>query len=78
MAVHELKEMLEDYENDGYGDLEVRMAEQPSWPLASDVSAVSRIGETVWIADSGSADYAPKAAWKGEDIDEEEEEDEED
>ena len=77
MTVSELKEMLEDYEADGKGGLEVRIAEQPSWPLASDVSAVSRIGDTVWIADSGSAEYAPKAAWKGEDIDEEDDEDEE-
>ena len=71
MTVHELKGILEDYETDGKGDLEVRIAEQPTWPLASDVSAVSRIGDTVWIADSRSADYAPKAAWDGVDIDEE-------
>ena len=77
MTVHELKEILEDYETDGKGDLEVRIAEQPSWPLASDVSAVSRIGDTVWIADSRTADYAPKAAWDSVDIDEEEDEDEE-
>ena len=72
MTVSELKEILEDYETDGKGDLEVRIAEQPTWPLASDVSAVSRIGDTVWIADGSANKYAPKAAWDGEDIDEEE------
>ena len=77
MTVSELKGILEDYETDGKGDLKVRIAEQPTWPLASDVSAVSRIGDTVWIADSRSADYAPKAAWDSVDIDEDEDEDEE-
>ena len=77
LTVSELREMLEDYEAEGKGDLEVRIAEQPTWPLASDVSAVSRIGDTVWIADSRTADYAPKAAWDSVDIDEDEDEDEE-
>ena len=77
MTVSELKGILEDYATDGTGDLKVRIAEQPTWPLASDVSAVSRIGDTVWIADSRTADYAPKAAWDSVDIDEDEDEDEE-
>ena len=72
MKVKELREILEGYESDGKGDLEVKIAEQENWPLAAPVKAVSRIGDTVWIADGSANKYAPKAAWDGEDIDEEE------
>ena len=77
-TVSELRRILEDYETEGKGDLEVRVAQQPSYPLGSDMAAVTRIGDTVWIAAQPMEEYIPKAAWGDNDIDDEDEgEDEE-
>ena len=75
MTLNELIERLEEYRD--AGDVEVRIASQPSYPLAADVGAVTivrngqemgRKGAVLWIAASGSVGYgedpyAPKHAW---------------
>ena len=74
MTVHELKEMLEDYETDGYGNMKIKVAQQPSYPLAGLLESVCRIGNTMWFASGPATEYGPRAAWDGEDLDAEEEE----
>ena len=67
MTIGELRERLGEYPDDMY----VKIALQPSWPLAAPaIEAVCRIGETLWIAAGPATEYAPSAAWKGEDLDE--------
>ncbi len=73
MTVSELKEMLEDYENDGYGDMKIKVAQQPSYPLAGLLESICRIGDTMWFASGPATEYATRKAWDGEDIDGDEE-----
>jgi len=77
LTVSELKKILEDYELEGKGDLEVRVAQQPTYPMGSDVLAVTRVGDTVWIAADGFEDYITKKPWGEDDVDEEDDGDEE-
>ena len=71
MTVTELKERLEEYEDAGYGDVEIQVAQQPSWPLAGRLRSACRIGKTIWIASGAATEYAPQAAWNDEDIESE-------
>lgn len=73
-----------------HGDIRVRLAVQPNWPLVHGIaniavgeegSAAKREGKTLWIAASSGHPYdenpyAPKAAWDEEEFsDDEDEED---
>jgi len=69
MTVMEIKERMQEYVDEGYGELEVKIAQQPSWPLAGKSESACRIGDTVWIASGEAGEYAPRAAWDGEDAD---------
>ena len=77
LTVSELKKILEDYELEGKGDLQVRVAQQPTYPMGSDVLAVTRVGDTVWIAADGFEDYITKKPWGEDDVDDEDGEDDE-
>ena len=74
MTIRELKDTLEDYVADGHGDLEVKVAEQPNYPLEANVAAVCRLGDTLWIAAEDAGGYVSKAPWSGEDDDRNEDE----
>lgn len=69
MTLDELIETLTDFrdarEAAGLGDLEVKVAQQPSWPLSARLKTVTRIGDTLWIATSEDGEYAPREAWRG-------------
>ena len=85
MRLSELIELLELHQQAaGDADPEVRIAYQPNYPLAAEVSAVTKIsGEancggdepTIWIAASSGVNsysenpYAPQAAWDGDEVD---------
>ena len=77
MELDELIETLEEFRDGQDGErLEVKVAQQPGWPLAADVLTVTRIGNTLWIATREDGEYAPKAAWEGGEFDSEPEDDE--
>ncbi len=76
MGIDELIETLEEMRDSYDGRLGLMVAQQPGWPLAATVEAVTRIGGTVWIATREEGGYAPHAAWKGGEIDSEGGEDE--
>ncbi len=73
MTVTDLKERLEEYEEAGFGDADIRIAQQPSYPLAGRLEGVCRIGKNIWIASGAATEYGPRAAWNGEDVDEDDE-----
>ena len=77
LTVSELKEMLEDYEAEGKGDMSVRVAVQPNYPMAAYVAAVTRVGDTLYIAASDQDEYITKKPWGEDDIDDEDGEDDE-
>lgn len=75
-TIRTLIQTLEAAAADLGGDTPVRIAFQPSWPLAAEVAALTPVetedGETtvLWIAATSSAPYdespyAPSAAWEG-------------
>ena len=78
MTLNELIEALtdfrDDHEADGLGDKEVKVAQQPSWPLAADVEAVTLIGGQLWIGTREDGKYAPERAWEGGEFDSDDEE----
>ena len=71
MTVQEMIDHLSELDPDA----PVRLATQPSWPLAFEVASVGpvedpytgeQVGDTVWIVEGGSwyqQPYAPRAAW---------------
>lgn len=70
-TVGELKELLEDFDDDA----QLRVAYQPGYPLAAQLQEVTRIGGTLWLAASSGVDYdespyAPAEAFTGLDFDE--------
>ena len=66
MELNELIETLEEFRDSPQGaSLELKVAQQPGWPLAAGVETVTRIGNTLWIATREDGDYAPKSAWEG-------------
>ena len=77
LTVSELREMLEDYEAEGKGDLQVRVAVQPNYPMAAYVAAVTRVGDTLYIAASDQDEYITEKAWGEDDVDDEDGEDDE-
>ena len=76
LTVSELKGMLEDYEAEGKGDMPVRVAVQPNYPMAAYVAAVTRVGDTLYIAASDQDEYITEKAWGEDDVDDDSEEDE--
>ena len=72
--IGELQEMQDSFE----GDLEVKVAQQPTWPLAADLRTLTRIGDTLWIATEEDGEYAPQRAWKGGEFDSDAEDEDED
>ena len=76
LTVSELKEMLEDYEAEGKGDMSVRVAVQPNYPMAAYVAAVTRVGDTLYIAASDQDEYITEKAWGEDDVDDDTEDDE--
>ena len=70
MDLNELIETLEEFRDSPNGaGLTLKVAQQPSWPLAADVLTATRIGNTLWIATREDGDYVPKSAWEGGDFD---------
>ncbi len=75
-------EQMRDYARDMLGieegDIEVRIAQQPAWPLASPIDAVtllkadSKKEPVLWLAAGGASEYASRQAWDGGVIEEEE------
>lgn len=65
MTVVELRELLEEIDD----DVEVKVAWQPHYPMESPVAAVTHHvtddKSVVYVAASGSSDYAPSSAWDG-------------
>ena len=82
MTLNELIESLtdfrDDHEADGLGNMEVKVAQQPGWPLEADVEAVTLIGDQLWIATRETGEYAPERAWEGGEFDSDDDEDEDD
>ena len=79
MELNELIETLEEFRDSPQGaSLELKVAQQPGWPLAASVETVTRIGNTLWIATREDGDYAPKSAWEGGDLDADPEDESED
>ena len=72
LTVSELKEMLEDYEAEGKGDLLVSVAVQPNYPMSAEVAAVTRVGDRLYIAAAEQDEYITKKAWGEEDVDDDE------
>lgn len=73
MTVSEMIYLLQELDESGYGDTELRLAIQPSWPLAKGVSHVKVCEdndgeERVWIAEgympSYQNPYAPEEAFE--------------
>jgi hypothetical protein len=90
MKLSHLIEALEDFA-DVYGDIEVRVAHQPGYPLMASVQQVTLVEKAqlstrryesnekqpcVFIACGESSEYAPKEAWEGGVVSAEDEEDE--
>ena len=78
MNIGELIERLEDIQEEYGEDTRVRIAMQPSWPLASILDCVTLLKPknekegvtTVWLATGGhppepESVYAPRSAWNG-------------
>lgn len=70
MTLDNLIEMLEEIRNEGSGDMEVRIATQPTYPLAFAVGGVNIVGDeeddeepVVYIGTGTPLDYAPRDAW---------------
>lgn len=63
MTVSDLIDMLEDVRIE-YGDIDVKIAMQPSWPLEARVKNVTAIEGTCYVACSEPGDYAPREAWE--------------
>ena len=76
LTVSELKGILEDYEMEGKGDMVVRVAVQPNYPMAADLVAMTRIGDTLYIAAADQDEYITKKAWGDNDIDDDDDEEE--
>lgn len=73
-TVEELRDLLDEMVDAGLGELPVRMAHQPNWPLAETVTAVTMCEsndgtDTVWLACNPvprhENPYAPRDAWEG-------------
>lgn len=73
-TVDDLIEALQAWSNEGYGDVEVRIAEQPHWPIAARIVATTLCerpheGTKLWLATGGvhgnESGYAPHEAWVG-------------
>lgn len=69
MLATELIELLQE-QVDTYGaGVEVKVAQQPAWPLAATISNVRNSEEfdegdpVIWIATTEEGGYAPKEAW---------------
>lgn len=91
MTIGELLEELQMMAEEHGDDVEVRIAYQPSYPLAADLDAVTlvkneqgvhRKDKIVWLAASTSVGYsenpyAPSQAWDGSEVDLSDNEDEE-
>lgn len=73
MTLNELIEQLQDIvdQNPELGEENIKVAQQPSYPLASTIANVTVIEDdededsepTVWIALREARDYAPHEAW---------------
>ena len=78
MTLSEFIEELQDIQ-DERGDVEVRIAHQPSWPLRCSVHSIKWTEGKVWVVASsghpyGEDPYADKRLWD-EEFDEDEEDD---
>ena len=67
MTLEDLISLLEDL-REVHGDVPVRLATQPNWPLSFNVHGVVHHDGRVWIASSyghpnNENPYAPKEAW---------------
>jgi len=66
MTVTELRDMLEDFDEDS----EVLLAFQPSWPLQFKVNDVVEVDDVVYVVEGGHPDesdlgpYAPAAVFE--------------
>lgn len=78
MTLNELISGLQELQDSFEGDPEVKVAQQPTWPLAADLRALTRIGDTLWIATEEDGGYAPEKAWEGGEFDSAVEDDDED
>lgn len=78
-TVNDLYEALRELVDEGHGDTPIRIAYQPSWPLAAEVENIRLFSdkdddepiEKVWIAASATVSrdenpYAPKDVWEEE------------
>jgi hypothetical protein len=75
MTVNELIEALQEFVDmdEEYGELEVRLATQPNWPIRGSVAATTvatHDGQRyLWLAEGGVGydenPYAPRTAWEG-------------
>lgn len=81
MTIRELIERLQEIAETTDDEREIRIAQQPTWPLEATIVAVTDPYEegagdipaddtwndptVVWIATSETGEYAPTAAWSG-------------
>jgi hypothetical protein len=65
VKINELIESLEEI-RDNYGEFEVRVALQPTYPLAASIAniAVQDDEPVVWLATTEATEYASAAAWE--------------
>ena len=73
MTIEELQEQLEWLVESGADPMtEVKIAQQPNWPLASGIVNVRTVEQdnefedntdVAWIACGNAGEYAPRAAW---------------
>jgi hypothetical protein len=77
ITVAQLRELLEDHPD----DLVIRIAQQPNWPLRARITNLAHLGDgadaLLWIATSeitshSESPYAPREAWDGVAVEEEE------
>lgn len=71
-TVQDLVDELQCLIDEGKGDMPLRMAHQPSWPLAEQVTNIGEANSndgtpTIWLACNatyrGENPYAPRGAW---------------
>jgi hypothetical protein len=81
-TVKELIEALEELlEEAGVEDADIMLAQQPQWPLALTVGSPTFVKGKVWIPEGyhpyNDSPYAPRDAWEGGVIDDEDEDEDE-
>ncbi len=62
MTIDELREVLEILVDEGHGEEEIKILQQPSYPLESPIVDVGWVTDMFYIAAGEACDYGPRYA----------------